>query len=53
MWFVVFIAHLSFVGAEWWAQDFQKSMPLLGWVPLISGMVGAMYLYLSYGHQFI
>jgi len=28
----------SFLGAEWWAQDFQKSMPLLGWVPFISGM---------------
>jgi hypothetical protein len=38
MWFVVFIVHLTFVGAEWWAQDFQKSMPLLGWVPFISGM---------------
>jgi hypothetical protein len=52
MWFVVFIAHLTFVGAEWWAQDFQKSMPLLGWVPFISGMdatilmIYFLYLYL-------
>jgi hypothetical protein len=37
IWLVVIIAHLSFVGAEWWAQDFQKSMPLLGWVPFIPG----------------
>ncbi|GJM90034.1 hypothetical protein PR202_ga06273 [Eleusine coracana subsp. coracana] len=22
-------------GAEWWAQDFRKSMPLLGWVPFV------------------
>jgi hypothetical protein len=52
MWFVVFIAHLTFVGAKWWAQDFQKSMPLLGWVPFISGMdatrliIYFLYLYL-------
>ncbi|TVU33634.1 hypothetical protein EJB05_25460 [Eragrostis curvula] len=24
-----------FSGAEWWVQDFRKSMPLLGWVPFV------------------
>jgi len=35
LWYLYLI---TFVGAKWWAQDFQKSMPLLGWVPFISGM---------------
>lgn len=26
-----------FLGAEWWAQPFGKSIPLLSWVPYISG----------------
>ncbi|AQK67917.1 Ethanolaminephosphotransferase [Zea mays] len=35
---LIYLCHFFtfFTGAEWWAQDFQKSMPLLGWVPLIS-----------------
>jgi len=34
---LIYLCHFFtfFAGAEWWAQDFQKSMPLLGWVPLI------------------
>ncbi|PUZ73758.1 hypothetical protein GQ55_1G013300 [Panicum hallii var. hallii] len=34
---LIYLCHFFtfFTGAEWWAQDFQKSMPLLGWVPLI------------------
>ncbi|XP_039122709.1 choline/ethanolaminephosphotransferase 1-like [Dioscorea cayenensis subsp. rotundata] len=24
-----------FLGAEWWAQDFRKSIPLLSWVPFL------------------
>ncbi|XP_010935213.1 choline/ethanolaminephosphotransferase 1 isoform X1 [Elaeis guineensis] len=24
-----------FLGAEWWAQDFRKSIPLFSWVPLV------------------
>ena len=27
----------SFPGAEWWAQQFGKSVPFLNWVPLIDG----------------
>lgn len=28
------------LGAEWWAQDFRKSLPFLGWIPIpfLSGM---------------
>lgn len=33
---------IPFVGAEWWAQDFQKSVPLLGWVPFIAGIDATM-----------
>ncbi|XP_020089955.1 choline/ethanolaminephosphotransferase 1-like [Ananas comosus] len=34
---LIYICHfLTFLtGAEWWAQDFRKSIPLLSWVPLI------------------
>ncbi|KAG2655547.1 hypothetical protein PVAP13_1KG016100 [Panicum virgatum] len=34
---LIYLCHFFtfFAGAEWWAHDFQKSMPLLGWVPLI------------------
>ena len=45
-------------GAEWWAQDFRKSMPLLGWVPLIPGTYAAAFMFsfififiYSYDHQ--
>ncbi|GMP50033.1 hypothetical protein CsSME_00016807 [Camellia sinensis var. sinensis] len=26
-------------GAEWWAQQFGKSLPFLSWVPVINGML--------------
>ncbi|OEL15243.1 Choline/ethanolaminephosphotransferase 1 [Dichanthelium oligosanthes] len=34
---LIYVCHFFtfFTGAEWWAQDFQKSMPLLGWVPFV------------------
>ncbi|KAK9061348.1 hypothetical protein SSX86_018528 [Deinandra increscens subsp. villosa] len=37
---LIYFAHFftSVVGAEWWAQDFGKSIPLLSWVPFINGI---------------
>ncbi|KAI3793540.1 hypothetical protein L1987_36159 [Smallanthus sonchifolius] len=37
---LIYMAHIftSIVGAEWWAQDFGKSIPLLSWVPFINGI---------------
>ncbi|KAL8247512.1 hypothetical protein R6Q59_008728 [Mikania micrantha] len=37
---LIYVVHFftSIVGAEWWAQDFGKSVPLLSWVPLINGV---------------
>ncbi|XP_071734644.1 choline/ethanolaminephosphotransferase 1-like isoform X1 [Rutidosis leptorrhynchoides] len=37
---LIYVAHFftSIVGAEWWARDFGKSMPLLSWVPVINGI---------------
>ncbi|KAJ6824278.1 choline/ethanolaminephosphotransferase 1-like isoform X1 [Iris pallida] len=34
---LIYLCHFLtfFTGAEWWAQDFRKSIPLLSWVPLI------------------
>ncbi|XP_064951307.1 choline/ethanolaminephosphotransferase 1-like isoform X1 [Musa acuminata AAA Group] len=34
---LIYVCHwlTFFLGAEWWAQDFRKSIPFLGWVPLI------------------
>jgi len=36
------VSHLFtfLTGAEWWAQDFRKSLPIFGWIPLpfLSGM---------------
>uniref|UniRef100_A0ACD6ALN9 Uncharacterized protein n=2 Tax=Avena sativa TaxID=4498 RepID=A0ACD6ALN9_AVESA len=33
---LIYVSHLFtfFVGAEWWAQDFRKSLPLISLVPL-------------------
>lgn len=39
--------HLSVIvipGAEWWAQDVGKSIPLLGWVPFIDGIIVSLVL---------
>ncbi|XP_020261756.1 choline/ethanolaminephosphotransferase 1-like isoform X2 [Asparagus officinalis] len=32
---LIYLCHFLtfFVGSEWWAQDFRKSVPLLSWVP--------------------
>ncbi|CAA6662654.1 unnamed protein product [Spirodela intermedia] len=32
---LIYVSHIltSFVGAEWWAQDFRKSVPFLSWIP--------------------
>ncbi|KAF5770552.1 putative transferase [Helianthus annuus] len=37
---LIYMAHFftSIVGAEWWAQAFGKSFPLLSWVPFINGI---------------
>ncbi|VAI84022.1 unnamed protein product [Triticum turgidum subsp. durum] len=33
---LIYVSHLftCFTGAEWWAQDFRKSLPLISLVPL-------------------
>ncbi|KAK6931421.1 CDP-alcohol phosphatidyltransferase [Dillenia turbinata] len=35
---LIYVCHFftAFVGAEWWAQEFGKSFPILSWVPFIS-----------------
>ncbi|KVI07416.1 CDP-alcohol phosphatidyltransferase [Cynara cardunculus var. scolymus] len=37
---LIYMAHFftAIVGAEWWAQDIRKSIPLLSWVPLVDGI---------------
>uniref|UniRef100_A0A1D1Y2B4 Putative CDP-alcohol phosphatidyltransferase class-I family protein 3 n=1 Tax=Anthurium amnicola TaxID=1678845 RepID=A0A1D1Y2B4_9ARAE len=32
---LIYVCHILtfFVGAEWWAQDFRKSIPFLSWMP--------------------
>lgn len=34
---LIYVCHFAtfLLGAEWWAQDFRKSIPLLSWVPYI------------------
>lgn len=34
---LIYVCHFItfFMGAEWWAQDFRKSIPLLSWVPFL------------------
>lgn len=34
---LIYLSHFftAFVGAEWWAQSFRKSLPFLSWVPLL------------------
>jgi len=33
---LIYVSHLFtfLTGAEWWAQDFRKSLPIFGWIPL-------------------
>ncbi|XP_054809436.1 choline/ethanolaminephosphotransferase 1 isoform X1 [Prosopis cineraria] len=37
---LIYVCHFftAAVGAEWWVQQFGKSMPFLNWVPLIGGI---------------
>lgn len=37
---LIYFCHFftTFVGAEWWAQQFGKSIPFLSWVPFFSGI---------------
>lgn len=30
-------------GAEWWAQQFAKSLPFLNWLPFIAGKAVSLY----------
>lgn len=34
---LIYVCHFLtfFLGAEWWAQDFRKSIPFLSWVPFL------------------
>ncbi|XP_008811962.1 choline/ethanolaminephosphotransferase 1-like isoform X2 [Phoenix dactylifera] len=34
---LIYISHFLtfFLGAEWWAQDFRKSIPIFSWVPFV------------------
>ncbi|GFP96004.1 choline/ethanolaminephosphotransferase 2 [Phtheirospermum japonicum] len=36
---LIYVTHFftAFVGAEWWAQSFGKSVPFLSWVPFVNG----------------
>ncbi|XP_020113166.1 choline/ethanolaminephosphotransferase 1-like isoform X2 [Ananas comosus] len=45
---LIYVCHfLTFLtGAEWWAQDFRKSFPLLSWVPFIPVPVYGIVLFL-------
>ncbi|KAI5678753.1 hypothetical protein M9H77_09703 [Catharanthus roseus] len=35
---LIYVTHFftAIVGAEWWAQQFGKSIPIFGWIPFIS-----------------
>lgn len=37
---LIYMCHFftTFVGAEWWAQNFGKSLPFLSWLPFLSGI---------------
>jgi hypothetical protein len=43
------------LGAEWWAQDFRKSLPFFGWIPLpfLSGMYCRNYQIFRYIHCYL
>ncbi|EYU28927.1 hypothetical protein ABFS82_12G084300 [Erythranthe guttata] len=46
---LIYMIHFftAIVGAEWWAQQFGKSIPFLSWVPIINGITmykAALYL---------
>ncbi|CAJ1932155.1 unnamed protein product [Sphenostylis stenocarpa] len=36
---IIYICHFftAIVGAEWWAQPFEKSLPFLSWIPYLGG----------------
>jgi hypothetical protein len=44
---IIFINYYYFsTGAEWWAQQFGKSLPFLNWLPFLSGKT--IHLYILY-----
>ncbi|KAL7612195.1 choline/ethanolaminephosphotransferase 1 isoform X1 [Lactuca sativa] len=47
---LIYVAHFftAIVGAQWWAQSFGESIPLLSWVPYINGIptYGAVLLFM-------
>jgi ethanolaminephosphotransferase len=46
---LIYLAHFftAFVGAEWWVQQFGKSLPFLNWLPFIAGKTASLYGVLS------
>ncbi|KAL7149269.1 hypothetical protein ABFS83_05G028000 [Erythranthe nasuta] len=38
---LIYMTHFftAFVGAEWWAQPFGKSIPFFSWVPFLNGII--------------
>ncbi|XP_021759778.1 choline/ethanolaminephosphotransferase 1 isoform X2 [Chenopodium quinoa] len=51
---LIYLCHFftTFVGAEWWAQQFGASIPFLSWVPFFSGIPTyqvALYLMIASG----
>ncbi|KMT03370.1 hypothetical protein BVRB_8g190590 isoform A [Beta vulgaris subsp. vulgaris] len=50
---LIYLCHFftSFVGAEWWAHQFGTSIPVLSWVPYVSGIPtyqAALYLMIAF-----
>ncbi|KAL8137975.1 hypothetical protein V2J09_003976, partial [Rumex salicifolius] len=51
---IIYLCHFftTFVGAEWWAQVSDKSIPFLSWVPLFNGIPtyrAVLYLMIAFG----
>ncbi|KAG6506271.1 hypothetical protein ZIOFF_031593 [Zingiber officinale] len=47
---LIYVCHwiTFFLGAEWWAEDFRKSIPLMDWVPFDSMIAIARVLYVCF-----
>ncbi|GMH31209.1 hypothetical protein Nepgr_033052 [Nepenthes gracilis] len=51
---LIYFCHFftTIVGADWWAQQFGKSLPFLNWVPYLNGIPmyqGVLYLMTAFG----
>ncbi|CAJ2638606.1 unnamed protein product [Trifolium pratense] len=51
---LIYLAHFftAFVGAEWWVQQFGKSLPFLNWLPFIADVPtysAALFLMVAFG----